>query len=51
MGVQKKKTLDPYSADDEDINDLDQLVAPVKNIEVNPWICIEMLKLFCNLIG
>ncbi len=35
MGVQKKKTLDPYGVDDEDINDLDQLAAPVKNIEVN----------------
>jgi hypothetical protein len=30
MGVQKKKTLD-----DEDVGDLDQLAAPVKNIEVN----------------
>jgi len=35
MGVQKKKGLDLYSADDEDMNDLDQLVAPVKTIEVN----------------
>jgi hypothetical protein len=35
MGVQKKKSLDSYGADDEDGNDLDQLAAPVKNIEVN----------------
>jgi len=33
MGVQKKKTLDLYGDDDENINDLDQLAAPVKNIE------------------
>jgi DNA-directed RNA polymerase beta subunit len=33
MGVQKKKFLRPYEIDDEDINDLDQLAAPVKNIE------------------
>jgi DNA-directed RNA polymerase III subunit RPC2 len=34
MGVQKKKTLDSYcDDDDENINDLDQLAAPVKNIE------------------
>jgi hypothetical protein len=35
MGVEKKKNLDPYNVNDEDINDLDQLAAPVKNIEVN----------------
>jgi hypothetical protein len=35
MGVQKKKIHDPFGADDEDINNLDQLAAPVKNIEVN----------------
>jgi hypothetical protein len=35
MGIQKKKSLDSYGADDEDGNDLDQLDAPVKNIEVN----------------
>lgn len=34
MGVQKKKPADAYGADDEDIGDLDQLAAPVKNIEV-----------------
>ena len=35
MGVQKKKTAGVYGEEDEDVNDLDQLAAPVKNIEVN----------------
>ncbi len=35
MVVQKKKPLDSYGDDNEDGNDLDQLLAPVKNIEVN----------------
>ncbi len=35
MVVQKKKTLDSYDEGDNDMNDLDQLAAPVKNIEVN----------------
>ena len=41
MVVQKKQTVDSYGANDEDINDLDQLAAPVKNIEV---IDIKILK-------
>ena len=35
MVVQKKKAFDLHGGDDEDVNDLDQLAAPVKNIEVN----------------
>ena len=34
MGVQKKKNADVYGPDDEEIDDLDQLAAPVKTIEV-----------------
>ena len=43
MGFQKKKTLDSHGADDEDIDNLDQLLAPVKNIEV---ILINLFFLF-----
>lgn len=36
MGVQKNKNADVYGGGDEaDVSDLDQLAAPVKNIEVN----------------
>ena len=35
MGIQKKKNLDAYGADDEEIDDPNQLAAPVKSIEVD----------------
>lgn len=42
MGIQKKKNLDAYGADDEDIDDPGQLAAPIKSIEVDRCFSLQI---------